>query len=88
MDWSVANLILVSLTVVAGILLLGGAGDKRDAKMPLRGWGVGVAAVSILLFVFVENMSRDVGLFDWWTVPIAALAAGQGMICLRARTRK
>ena len=82
--WALVNLLASILTVLLALLMLV---DKRANNRAVL-LGLVAAAVSVLVFLFTENLANPMVLVDRWTIAMLALLAVNGIMILTKRSRE
>jgi len=85
-EWSVINLILTAITTVISIgLLVGVNANDSDRARRKRLLSVIPAIVAILLFVFAEDMSLPIAVFNGWSPLVILLTAAEIFLAVQVR---
>ena len=82
--WALVNLLASILTVLLALLMLV---DKRANNRAVL-LGLVAAVVSVLVFLFTENLANPMVLVDRWTIAMLALLAVNGIMILTKRSRE
>ncbi|NCU29321.1 hypothetical protein EOM60_01780 [Candidatus Saccharibacteria bacterium] len=73
--WSLANLVLVVVAGIIGLVALSGLGKKEGRVARILAVAVAVGAVSA--FLIKEDMSQPMGLVNLWTIAFVAVPIAQ-----------
>ena len=82
-NWALLNLILMALTVVAGLAMLALRFARKTGMAHLL--GIGPAIVALVAFFVTEDMSLPMAMTDKWTLIMALIAVVQVVLLVLGR---